>query len=154
MNESAKVSEHSLMPKPNVVVRGSNVGFSQEIIAGTHHLIADEPFTAGGQDAGPTPYDLLLAALGTCTSMTVAMYARRKNWPLEGVVVRLRHSKIHAEDCADCETRVGILDHIERELEFAGPLSRDQQSRLLEIAEKCPVHRTLESEINIRMWLA
>jgi len=154
MNEPTKVSEHSSMPNPSVLVRGAGASFSQEIVAGKHRLTSDEPVAAGGKDAGPTPYDLLLAALGACTSMTVGMYARRKNWPLEDIVVRLKHSKIHAEDCADCETREGMLDHIERELEFSGPLTPEQRSKLLEIAEKCPVHRTLKSKISIRTWLA
>jgi|SRR5271155_4235930 len=154
MHEYGKGSERLSMPNPSVVVRGSGASFSQEIVAGRHHLTSDEPVAAGGKDAGPTPYDLLLAALGTCTSMTVGMYARRKNWPLENIVVRLRHSKIHAEDCAECETKEGMLDHIERELEFTGPLTAEQRAKLLEIAGKCPVHRTLTSEINIRTWLA
>jgi uncharacterized OsmC-like protein len=154
MNELEKISEHSSMSNPSVVVRGTASSFSQDIIAGSHRLRSDEPTAAGGNDAGPNPYDLLLAALGACTSMTVGMYARRKNWPLEDIVVRLRHSKIHAKDCAECETKVGILDHIERELEITGSLTAEQRSKLLEIAEKCPVHRTLKSEINIRTWLA
>lgn len=154
MNESEKMTELSWMPNPSVVVRGSGTGFTQEIVAGRHHFSADEPVTSGGQDVGPTPYDLLLAALGACTSMTVGMYARRKNWPLDGVVVRLRHSKIHAEDCMACEREAGILDRIESELEFLGPLTAEQRAQLLEIAEKCPVHRTLKSEIDIRTWLA
>lgn len=133
-----------------VVVRGSAAGFSQEILVGQHRLTADEPVSAGGTGTGPTPYDFLLAALGSCTSMTVALYARRKGWPLEAVVVRLRHAKIHAADCADCETKEGMIDRIERDLEFAGRLSAEQRSRLLEIAQKCPVHRTLVSEIDIR----
>lgn len=133
-----------------VVVRGSAAGFAQEILAGRHPLRADEPVAAGGADTGPTPYDFLLAALGACTSMTVALYARRKSWPLEAVTVRLRHSKIHAADCADCETKEGMLDHIDSDLEFAGRLTQEQRSKLLEIAEKCPVHRTLVSEIDIR----
>jgi uncharacterized OsmC-like protein len=132
-----------------VVVRGSAAGFAQEIHAGQHHLRADEPASAGGTDTGPTPYDLLLAALGACTSMTVSMYARRKAWPLEDVTVHLRHSKIHAADCADCETREGMLDRIERDIHFTGPLTNVQRSRLLEIAEKCPVHRTLTSGVDI-----
>ena len=133
-----------------VIVRGGGAEFAQVIIAGPHRLTSDEPVAAGGTDAGPTPYDLLLAALGSCTSMTVAMYARRKSWPLEGVTVWLRHSRIHASDCADCETREGMLDRIERDVRFAGPLTAEQRSRLREIADKCPVHRTLTSEIDIR----
>ena len=136
-----------------VVVRSKGNGYAQDIDVGGHHLTADEPASAGGADSGATPYDLILAALGACTSMTVSMYAKRKNWPLEGVVVRLRHSKIHAEDCEACETKEGILDRIECEIELAGPLTADQRSKLLEISEKCPVHRTLTSEINIRSSL-
>jgi putative redox protein len=133
-----------------VTVRGSATGFAQEIIAGPHRLPADEPKSAGGTDTGLSPYDLLLAALGACTSMTVSMYARRKGWPLEEVVVNLRHSKIHADDCADCETREGMLDRIERDIHFVGNLTPDQRTKLLEIANKCPVHRTLTSEISIQ----
>ncbi len=132
-----------------VVVEGSARGFAQTIRVGRHLLAADEPVEVGGGDTGPGPYDLLLAALGACTSMTVAMYARRKEWPLEAVRVRLRHSKIHAEDCASCETKVGMLDRIERDLEFEGRLDEEQRARLLEIANKCPVHRTLASEIDV-----
>jgi uncharacterized OsmC-like protein len=132
-----------------VVVRGSASGFAQEIHAGRHRIVADEPVSAGGTDTGPSPYDLLLAALGACTSMTVGMYARRKSWPLEEVTVHLRHSKIHATDCAECETTEGMLDRIERDIHFAGPLTEEQRSKLLEIANKCPVHRTLTSEIDI-----
>jgi putative redox protein len=133
----------------SVVVRGSADGFAQVIHAGRHRLAADEPASAGGTDTGPSPYDLLLAALGACTSMTVAMYARRKVWPLEEVTVHLRHSKIYAADCAECETKEGMLDRIERDIHFAGPLTEEQRSRLLEISNKCPVHRTLTSEIEI-----
>jgi putative redox protein len=131
-------------------VRGSAAGFAQEIHAGRHRIHADEPLSAGGTDTGASPYDLLLAALGACTSMTVGMYARRKAWPLQEVTVYLRHSKIHAKDCADCETREGLLDRIERDIHFDGPLSDEQRSKLIEIANKCPVHRTLTSEINIQ----
>jgi putative redox protein len=154
MNEQARIPEHAPMKEARVTVRGSGASFAQEIIAGTHHLRADEPPSAGGTDTGPTPYDLLLAALGACTSMTVAMYARRKSWPLEKIAVRLQHSRIYAKDCADCETKEVFLDRIDRELEFTGPLTPEQRQKLLEIAERCPVHRTLMSQLNISSWLA
>jgi uncharacterized OsmC-like protein len=133
-----------------VVVRGSGAGFAQEISAGAHRLKSDEPASAGGTDTGATPYDLLLAALGSCTSITLGMYARRKGWPLEDVTVNLRHSKVHASDCADCETKDVMLDRIERDIHLTGPLTPEQRSRLLEIADKCPVHRTLTSTIQIK----
>jgi uncharacterized OsmC-like protein len=130
-----------------VVVRGNAQGFTQEIVVGPHQLTADEPKGVGGNDEGPTPYDLLLAALGSCTSITVTMYAQRKGWPLQGVYTRLRHSRIHAEDCADCESKEGKFDHIELEIRLEGPLLSDEQrTKLLQIAEKCPVHRTLVTE--------
>jgi uncharacterized OsmC-like protein len=134
----------------SVVVRGSSAGFAQEIIAGRHLIAADEPVALGGTDTGPSPYDFLLAALGSCTSITVGMYARRKGWPLEEVTVTLRHAKIHASDCAECETKEGMLDRIEQDIHFAGSLTNEQRSKLLEIANKCPVHRTLMSEIVIK----
>ena len=137
----------------DVIVWGDGGTFAQQIAAGRHRLKSDEPDNAGSTDTGPSPYDFLLAALGSCTSMTVAMYARKKNWPLERVTVWLRHSKIYAADCSECETRKGMLDRIERDVRFEGPLSAEQHSRLLEIANKCPVHRTLTSEINIRTRL-
>jgi putative redox protein len=127
---------------------GAN-GYRTELSSRTHTFVADEPGPLGGTDAGPTPYDLLLAALGACTSMTLAMYARRKGWPLAAVTVRLRYDRIHAADCADCETRTGLVDQIERQIELTGPLSDEQRARLLEIADRCPVHRTLTSEIRI-----
>ena len=136
-----------------VIVRGAADGFAQEITAGAHRLRGDEPRSVGGTDTGPTPYDLLLAAIGSCTSMTVAMYARRKRWPLEAVTVRLRHSKIHAADCEACETKDARIDQIERDIELTGVLSEDQRARLLEIANKCPVHRTLTSKIHIQTRL-
>ena len=136
-----------------VIVRGAADGFVQEIIAGPHHLRSDEPASAGGTDTGPTPYDLLLAALGACTSMTMAMYARRKNWPLERVTVRLRHSRVHAEDCASCETQDSRLTVIDREIAVEGSLDDDQRARLVAIANRCPVHLTLSSRIDIRTTL-
>jgi len=130
-----------------VVVCGNAEGFTQDIALGPHQLTADEPKDLGGDDEGPTPYDLLLAALGSCTSITVTMYAQNKSWPLQDVAVRLRHSRIHAEDCADCESKEGKIDHIELEIRLEGPLLSDEQrTKLLQIAEKCPVHRTLVTE--------
>lgn len=124
-------------------------GFRTELRLGRHHLVADEPESVGGADEGPTPYDLLNAALGACTSMTLRMYADRKGLLLEGVRVRLRHSKVHATDCAECETKAGRVDRIDREIELIGPLTDAQRARLLEIADKCPVHRTLHSEVQV-----
>jgi putative redox protein len=136
-----------------VVVIGDARGFAQEISVGPHRLLADEPTSAGGTDTGPDPYGYLLAALGSCTSMTLALYARRKQWPLEAVRVELRHSKVHAADCESCETKEGRIDRIERDVSLTGPLSGEQRARLLEIANKCPVHVTLASEIDIRTRL-
>ena len=141
------------MSASEVNVSGRAGSFVQEIEAGRHRFSSDEPVAAGGEDSAPGPYELLLASLGACTSITVEMYARRKQWPLEGVRVRLRHFKIHAEDCENCETRTGMVDRIERELEFLGPLDEARRARLLDIANKCPVHRTLTSEINIQTRL-
>lgn len=138
-----------------VVVSETREGkFTQTIAAGRHAMRADEPESAGGLDSAPAPYDLLLAGLGACTSMTIRMYADLKKLPLERVTVRLRHGKIHAADCAECETREGKVDRIEREIELEGDLDESQRSKLLEIAGKCPVHRTLQSEIAIPTRLA
>ena len=129
----------------------SSIGYlKQEITAGAHTLIADEPQQVGGSDAGPDPYSLLLAALGSCTAMTLQLYARRKEWPLEKVTVRLRHSRIHAQDCSDCSTTQGRIDQVERYISLGGPLTDEQRARLIEIAQRCPVHKTLTSEISIR----
>ena len=137
-----------------VVVRGAATGFAQEIIAGPHQFVSDEPTSVGGTDRGPTPYDLLLAGLGSCTSMTIAMYARRKQWALERVTIRLRHSRIHAEDCAACETRTGTIGLIERDIELEGVLDEEQRARLLAIANRCPVHMTLTTQMHIATKLA
>ena len=141
------------MGGPTQVVVSSESGLAQEIISGNHRWRADEPVPFG-TDTGPSPYELLLASLGACTSMTLRLYAQRKGMDLQRVTVRLRHFRIHAEDCIDCETKQGFVDHIDREIELSGTLDDAQKLRLLEIAERCPVHRTLISEINIRTSLA
>jgi len=137
-----------------IVARTGTEGFRTEILANGHSLVSDEPTSVGGSNAGPTPYDLLVAALGACTSMTLRMYADRKHLPLEEVTVRLRHAKVHAADCADCEKPASKIDQIEREIELTGALDEAQRERLLEIAERCPVHRTLESKVRIMSRLA
>lgn len=134
----------------HVVVRGSARDFLQEVVSGKHHLRADEPTAAGGKDDAPGPYDYLLIALGSCTSMTIGLYARRKQWPLETITVALWHSRIHAKDCEECETKEGMLDRIDMSIQLTGSLTTEQRAKLMEIARKCPVHRTLTSEINIR----
>jgi len=121
--------------------------FTQEVRVGKHRLRADEPVEAGGTDTGLSPYDFLLAGLGACTSMTIRLYAELKKLPLEKVTVRLKHNKVHAQDCAECETKEGKIDRIDREIELTGSLDEAQRAKLLEIANKCPVHRTLHSEI-------
>jgi len=131
-----------------VVVSNEN-GLAQEIVSGKHRWRADEP-APFGTDTGPSPYDLLLAALGACTSMTLRMYAQNKGMDLKRITIRLRHFRIHADDCRDCETKEGLLDRIDREIELTGNLDEAQKLRLLEIAERCPIHRTLKSEISIQ----
>lgn len=133
-----------------VIVRETRRGqFDQEIVAGRHRLVADEPVDAGGLDSGPGPYELLLASLGACTSMTIRLYADRKGIPLRQIEVQLRHFRVYATDCAECETKEGMVDHIDREIQLDGDLTAEQRAKLMEIANKCPVHRTLTFEINI-----
>ena len=133
-----------------VIVRETGKAkFQQKVISGKHSLIADEPIDVGGLDSGLSPYDLLLAALGACTSMTLRLYAEQKKLALKRVEVRLRHDRIYANDCAECETKEGLIDHIERVITLEGDLDAAQRARLLEIADKCPVHRTLTHEVNI-----
>lgn len=127
--------------------------FAQDIRVGRHRLRADEPTAFGGGDTGPSPYGLLAAALGACTAMTLRLYARNKGWPLEHVSVRLRHSKVHAEDCQRCETKEGKVDRIDRTVTLEGPLSVEQRQRLMQMADRCPVHRTMESEIDVHTFL-
>jgi putative redox protein len=145
----------SEQPEGQVVVTETRFGtFQQEVAIGPLRMLADEPEAAGGRGSGPSPYDLLLAALGACTSMTLRLYAERKGLALERVRVSLGHEKMHARDCADCETKDGMLDRIERTIELTGTLSDAERKRLLEIADRCPVHRTLTSEVRIVTALA
>ena len=133
-----------------VVVTSTSSGYAQTITARQHTLVADEPLAVGGTDTGPDPYELLLSSLGACTAITVRMYASRKQWPLATVSVRLSHQKVHASDCADCEQETGFVDLIEKHVELTGDLSPDQHARLREVADKCPVHRTLTGAMKIR----
>ena len=145
-DENADASE---APREVVVRETRNGKFQQTVTVGPHQLLADEPLSSGGDDTGLAPYDFLLAALGACTSMTMRLYAERKALPLQRTTVTLRHSKIHAEDCAECETKAGMLDQIERVITMEGALDVEQRKRLMEIADRCPVHRTLTSEVRI-----
>jgi putative redox protein len=138
-----------------VVVASTGTGmFQQVMLDGRHALYADEPIPAGGNDTGPSPYELLLMALGSCTSMTVHLYAAGKKWPLEQVVVTLSQERVHAQDCANCEDKGAMIHRIHKKLELIGVLDETQRARLLEIADKCPVHRTLTSRIEIESALA
>jgi putative redox protein len=131
-----------------VVVRSQD-GMRQEIEAGRHKLASDEPTEAGGADAGPDPYALLLAALGACTSMTLRLYARRNGWPLEEVTVELEHARVHAQDCADCEGEAGRVDRIQRRIRLRGRLDPIQVARLAEVARRCPIHKTLVAGVRV-----
>lgn len=140
-------NNHSPHLDAEVIIHGDGVSYTQEVFAGSHQIAADEPVSAGGTGSGPGPYEFLLTALGSCTSIAVTMYARRKNWPLSEVTVWLRHSKFYAPDCAD--SREAIIDQVSRDIRFGGPLTEEQRQRLLEIANKSPVHRTLTSKVSI-----
>jgi putative redox protein len=142
-------------PEPeSVVTVRTDAGFRSEVMANGFPLIADEPIEVGGTNLGPTPYDYLLVALGACTSMTLRMYADRKGWPLESVTTRLSHTKVHARDCEHVETDTGMVDHIDRSIRIEGDLDSEQRDRLLEIADRCPVHRTLHGELVVDTVLA
>ena len=152
LEQSAERSNEQIEGGTVLVRETGNGKFQQEILSGPHRFLADEPVKVGGQDSGPGPYDLLLAGLGACTSMTMRLYAENKKLPLDRVSVSLTHNKIHAEDCLNCETKVGMLDRIDRNITLEGALSAEERKRLMEIADKCPVHRTLKSEIDIRTF--
>jgi putative redox protein len=137
-----------------IVVERGDGKFTQMMLDGEHVLLADEPREAGGNDHGPSPYRLLLMALGACTSMTLRLYATRKGWPVERITVRLRHFRDYMADCKDCEDKDAKMERIERVIDIAGDLDEAQHRRLLEIADKCPVHRTLESRVKIESRLA
>ena len=133
-----------------VSVESASPEFLENISVGQHTLHADEPVNAGGKDTAPTPYGLLLAALGACKAITLRMYAKRKGWPLRGVQLNLSHGKVHAEDCANCDSAGGLIDQIDIDIKLQGELSAEQRRILLAIAERCPVHRTLTSQVQIR----
>jgi putative redox protein len=145
----AKAMDLADVPRQVVVQETRHSKFQQTISVGPHRMVADEPLAAGGEDTGPGPYDFLLAGLGACTSMTMRLYADRKSLPLDRVTVTLKHSKIYAKDCEECDTREGMLDQIDRMIAMEGTLDAEQRKKLMEIADKCPVHRTLTSEIRI-----
>ena len=132
-----------------MVVRTKANGFRTEIVARGHTLVADEPAGLGGTDAGPTPYDYLTAALGACTAMTIQLYAARRGWPLEDVIVRLRHSRVHENDCENCERHDVGIDQIERDIELSGSLTPEQRMGLLRIADRCPVGQTLARGVRV-----
>ena len=154
MSDPTPSAADAAAPAPAVHVCGAGRGaFAETLDDGRHTLIADEPVAAGGDDLGPGPYELLLMALGACTAMTLRMYARRKQWPLADVHVHLRHSRDYARDCAECDKKPVLLDRITREIEIDGALDDAQIAKLLEIADKCPVHRTLSQPVAVRTTL-
>jgi putative redox protein len=133
----------------SVMVSGPATGFRTDVEVGGHHLVVDEPTAVGGADEGPTPYEMLLAGLGACTAMTLRIYADRRKWPLERARISLRHRKVHAQDCVDCETKPAKMDVVDRIITLDGALTEEQRAKLLEIAERCPVHQTLQSKIQV-----
>ena len=133
----------------SVVVAGPATGFRTDVEVGGHHLVVDEPIAVGGADAGPTPYEMLLAGLGACTVMTLRIYADRRKWPLERARVTLQHRKVHAQDCVDCDKRDAKMDVIDRIIFLEGQLDEEQRTKLIEIAERCPVHQTLKGKIQV-----
>jgi len=133
----------------SVVVAGPGTGFRTDVEVGGHHLVVDEPIAVGGSDAGPTPYEMLLAGLGACTVMTLRIYADRRKWPLERARVTLQHRKVHAQDCVDCDRKDTKMDVIDRVIVLEGALNDEQRTKLLEIAERCPVHQTLKGKIQV-----
>ncbi|MFG0331102.1 MAG: OsmC family protein [Phycisphaerales bacterium] len=150
MTDDNKVGDPDRRGEFSVISRIGASGYRTELESGRHRYLADEPVEMHGTDLGPSPYDYLLASLGSCTAITMRMYADRKKWPLEGVTIRLRHDRIHAIDCASCDSRDGQISRIYREIEVrGGKLTLEQRERLIEIADKCPVHRTLSHEISI-----
>ena len=154
MSETTNDKVQSKLARNEVfVTRRITEKFTQDVYTKEHHVVGDEPPKVGGADLGMTPYDYLLAALGTCTSMTIKMYADIKKWPIENVEVKLTHDKVHAADCGDCETSKGKVDEIRRRVHVTGDLTEEQRSRILEIADKCPVHKTLHSEVKIHSEL-
>ena len=137
----------------SVSVEGPATGFRTEVEVGGHRFVVDEPAAVGGSDKGPTPYEMLLAGLGACTAMTLRIYADRKKWPLERARISLIHRKVHAQDCVDCPTKPAKMDVVDRVITLEGALTEEQRAKLLEIAERCPVHQTLNSKIQVNTRL-
>jgi putative redox protein len=137
----------------SVSVEGPATGFRTEVEVGGHRFVVDEPAAVGGSDKGPTPYEMLLAGLGACTAMTLRIYADRKKWPLERARISLRHRKVHAQDCVDCDHKATRMDVVDRVITLDGALTAEQRTKLLEIAERCPVHQTLQSRIQVNTTL-
>jgi uncharacterized OsmC-like protein len=153
-DRTASITAHPAHGTVIACERGAGRRFALDLTAGAHQLLADEPKALGGDDTGPTPYELLGAALAACTAMTLRLYAKRKGWPLGRISVAVRHSKVHAQDCADRETTNARVDRLERVIEVAGDVADDRRAKLLEIADKCPVHRTLEGPVEVVTRLA